>query len=396
MYKEGIHIDASRLREKLEGLADLARTPEGICRLTFTPAYARSCDYVQEKMEQAGMTVQRGKLGNVVGIYPGETDRRIVLGSHIDSVPNGGMFDGCLGVMGAIEAVRALHEKGIRLRHTVEVVAFAEEEGATISSLVGSRAFCGLPLEPLQQEKIARFGVTSQDVEACRETNPIDFSLELHIEQGGVLDTQGISIGVVTGIVSQKLYELEFSGKANHAGTTPMDLRDDALVKAARLISFCAPVAKLISEDMVITVGRLEVFPGATNVVPEKVRLSLEIRAREDWMVDKAYERLMEQCGEDVSSFRLLWQEPAHPMDSDVMDAILEAARMLGLSHKRMVSGAGHDSMTLSQVTRSGMIFVPSVGGLSHCKEEYTRWEDCAAGCDVLLHTLFQLDHMEG
>lgn len=297
MYKEGIHIDASRLRESLEGLADLARTPEGICRLTFTPAYARSCDYVQEKMEQAGMTVQRGKLGNVVGIYPGETDRRIVLGSHIDSVPNGGMFDGCLGVMGAIEAVRALHEKGIRLRHTVEVVAFAEEEGATISSLVGSRAFCGLPLEPLQQEKIAQFGVTSQDVEACRETNPIDFSLELHIEQGGVLDTQDISIGVVTGIVSQKLYELEFSGKANHAGTTPMDLRDDALVKAARLISFCAPVAKLISEDMVITVGRLEVFPGATNVVPEKVRLSQEIRAREDWMVDKAYERLMEQCG---------------------------------------------------------------------------------------------------
>lgn len=161
MYKEGIHIDSSRLRESLEGLADLARTPEGICRLTFTPAYARSCDYVQEKMEQAGMTVQRGKLGNVVGIYPGETDRRIVLGSHIDSVPNGGMFDGCLGVMGAIEAVRTLHEKGIRLRHTVEVVAFAEEEGATISSLVGSRAFCGLPLEPLQQEKIAQFGVTS-------------------------------------------------------------------------------------------------------------------------------------------------------------------------------------------------------------------------------------------
>ena len=118
MYKEEIHIDASRLRESLEGLADLARTPEGICRLTFTPAYARSCDYVQEKMEQAGMTVQRGKLGNVVGTYPGETDRRIVLGSHIDSVPNGGMFDGCLGVMGAIEAVRTLHEKGIRLRHT--------------------------------------------------------------------------------------------------------------------------------------------------------------------------------------------------------------------------------------------------------------------------------------
>lgn len=113
-----------------------------------------------------------------------------------------------------------------------------------------------------------------------------------------------------------------------------MDLRDDALVKAARLISFCAPVAKLISEDMVITVGRLEVFPGAANVVPEKVRLSLEIRAREDWMVDKAYERLMEQCGEDVSSFRLLWQEEAHPMDPDVMDAISEAARMLGLSHK--------------------------------------------------------------
>ena len=254
-----MEINGSRLQKDLTALADLARTEGGINRLTYSDAFWRSCDFVEQKMREAGMTVRRNALGNVVGTLPGKGPRKIVMGSHIDSVPNGGMFDGCLGVMAAIEAVHTLREQGLQLEHSVDVAAWAEEEGIVISGLMGSLAYCGLPLRPVQLEKMGQYGVTEADVAACRAEGPLDYSLELHIEQGGILDAEGDDIGVVSAIIAQKRYQMEIDGCANHAGTTPMYLRDDALVKAAKLIVRCSEIAPQVDPNMVINLAQVSV-----------------------------------------------------------------------------------------------------------------------------------------
>lgn len=373
-------------------LADLARTEGGINRLTYSEAFWRSCDFVEKKMRDAGMTVRRNAVGNVVGTYPGASERRIAIGSHIDSVPNGGMFDGCLGVMAAIEAIHTLHEQGKTLEHTVDVAAWAEEEGVVISGLLGSLAYCGLPLAPIHREKMGAYGVTMEDVAACQVAGPLDYSVELHIEQGGILDTEKTDIGVVSAIVALKRYVMEIDGCANHAGTTPMYLRDDALVKAAKFIQRCSEIAPEIDREMVITVGRIEVAPNAVNVVPGKVRLTLELRAVEERSIQEAYDRLMEEFAGVIVSSKLTQQERAYRMAPQVMEAIRQSGAELGLSTREMVSGAGHDTMSLAQVTRPGMIFVPSVGGISHSPNERTEWSAVTNGANVLLHTLIRLD----
>ena len=387
-----MEINGSRLQKDLTALADLARTEGGINRLTYSDAFWRSCDFVEQKMREAGMTVRRNALGNVVGTLPGKGPRKIVMGSHIDSVPNGGMFDGCLGVMAAIEAVHTLREQGLQLEHSVDVAAWAEEEGVVISGLMGSLAYCGLPLRPVQLEKMGQYGVTEADVAACRAEGPLDYSLELHIEQGGILDAEGDDIGVVSAIIAQKRYQMEIDGCANHAGTTPMYLRDDALVKAAKLIVRCSEIAPQVDPNMVITVGHIEVTPNAMNVVPGRVRFTLELRAAEEASIQAAYEQIMEEFGAEIVSTQLIQQERAYRMDPAVMEAISDAAASLGLRSRVMPSGAGHDTMSLAQVTRPGMIFVPSVGGISHSPEERTAWKDVENGANVLLQALLRLD----
>ena len=388
-------INGERLKGNLLALAALARTEGGINRLTYSDAFWRSCDFVEGKMREAGMAVRRNRLGNVIGTRPGRGERKIVMGSHIDSVPNGGMFDGCLGVMAAIEAVQTLQEQGKALNHSVDVAAWAEEEGVVISGLMGSLAYCGLPLRPVQLEKMGQYGVTESDVADSRVQGHLDYSLELHIEQGGILDTEGEDIGVVSAIVAQKRYRMEMTGCANHAGTTPMYLRDDALVKAARLITRCSELAPQVDPNMVITVGHIEVEPNAMNVVPGHVTFTLELRAVEESSIQRAYDQLMEEFGRDIVSVQLIQQERAYQMDRTVMDAIGASAKTLGLRSREMVSGAGHDTMSLAQVTRPGMIFVPSIGGISHSPEERTDWRDVENGANVLLETLLRLDEAE-
>ena len=389
-----LKINFDRLKGNLQSLADLARTPTGINRLTYSDAFWKSCDFVEEQMRAAGMKVKRNAVGNVVGTYPGNRKEKIVLGSHIDSVPNGGMFDGCLGVMAAIEAVRRLHEMGYVLNHSIDVAAWAEEEGVVVNGLMGSIAYCGLPLTEVQKAKMGDYHITMDDVEACKVDGPVDFSLELHIEQGGILDTEKTKIGVVSAIVAQKRYRITIDGCANHAGTTPMYLRDDALVKAAKLITRCSEVAPMVDRDMVITVGHIEVTPNAMNVVPGKVELTLELRAADEKSIEKAYRMLMEEFKDIIVSSQLIQAEPAYKMDKDVMAAIQTASKNLGLSSRVMVSGAGHDTMSLAQITRPGMIFVPSVGGISHSNQEWTEWEDVENGGNVLLQTLLLLDQI--
>ena len=383
-----------RLQQQLETLAELARGPEGICRLAYSESFWRSNEYVAGLMRQAGMEVSTNPVGNVVGTYAGEEDGRIVLGSHIDSVVNAGMFDGCLGVLAGIEAVRTLHENGIRPRHTIEVAAFAEEEGLVIAGLVGSRAYCGLPPTDTMLERMERHGFSQADFAAARCRGPIDYSLELHIEQGGVLENQHRQVGVVSAIIALKRFLVEFSGTENHAGTTPMPLRDDALIKAARFVQRVRQVVMETDPDMVGTVGKLDVTPNAMNTIPGKVVLTLELRSLNEASIDTAYRRLMDEFREDISACQLTMQQPSYHMDDTVRQAIREAAGDLGFTWMDMGSGAGHDSMSLAQVTRAGMIFVPSIGGISHSPLEKTSWEDVANGANVLLRAAEKLDRL--
>lgn len=387
-------INAGRLEKRLTDLAELARTETGINRMVYSSAFWRSCGYVEEAMKAAGLTVRRGRLGNVVGTCPGEIPRRLVMGSHIDSVPDGGMFDGCLGVMAAVEVMETLREAGIRLRHTVDACAWAGEEGVVVSGMPGSWAYCGLELSQEQLEQLAAYGVAQEDVAACRVEGPVDASLELHIEQGGVLESEGTDIGVVRAIAGVERYVLAFSGQANHAGTTPMALRDDALVKAARFICLCRETAAEVDPEMVITVGRVEVSPNAVNVVPGHVRLTLELRAEREASVERAFRTLMEAFEGEIVSRVLTQRDRVCPMDRGIMDAAAQAGEALGLKVREMVSGAAHDTMALARIARPGMIFVPSAGGISHNPLERTEWQDAANGANVLLHTLLKLDNV--
>lgn len=385
-------INAERIRQQLEALADLAREEQGICRLAYSESFWKSNAYVAELMRAAGMQVQTSPVGNVVGTYPGKKASRIVVGSHIDSVINGGMFDGCVGVISGIEAVRTLHEHGITPEHTIEVVSFAEEEGLVIAGLVGSRAYCGLPPTPVMIDKMGQFGITQSDFAKAKCPEPIAFSLELHIEQGGVLEREQTPIGVVSAIIALKRYLIEFSGVSNHAGTTPMPLRDDALIKAARFIQRVQEVVTRTDPEMVGTVGWVKVEPNAVNTIPGKVQLTLELRALDEASIEQAFQELTAEFENEISACELTMQQPCYRMDEAVRQAIRDASSELGLQFRDMGSGAGHDSMSLAQVTRAGMIFVPSIRGISHSYQESTSWEDIANGANVLLQTLQKLD----
>lgn len=391
-----ITVNSQRLQKSLEELASLARTPDGINRMTYTKAFWDSCDYVERLMIDAGMTVKRNSVGNVVGTYPGKTGRKIVTGSHIDSVPNGGMFDGCLGVMAAIEAIHTLHEQGIQPDHTIDVVAWAEEEGVVISGLMGSLAYCGLPLTPIQLEKISDYNITLEDIAECKVQEPVDYSLELHIEQGGVLDENKEDIGIVTAIVALKRYRVVIDGMANHAGTTPMPMRNDALVKAADVIKRMSSLVQEVDPEMVGTIGNIEVEPNAVNVVPGRVTMVWEFRAVNEQSLETAFQRLQAEFQDIITSITPIQYERAYHMDEEVKRAIEAASKDLGLSVRHMPSGAGHDTMCLAQITRPGMIFVPSVGGVSHSCKEWTEWKDVTNGANVLVNALLTIDKAAG
>ena len=388
-------LDLDRLWQNLEDLGKLAETPDGICRLAYSPAFWESNSFVERLMREAGLSVSANKVGNVIGTLPGESDHKIVIGSHIDSVVNGGKYDGCLGVLAGIEVARALKKEGYHSRHSIEVCAWAEEEGLTIAGLVGSRAYCGLEPTETMLSKMQQFGFDEDDFCRAKADGPIDFSLELHIEQGGVLEAEHINIGVVSAIIAQKRFWVEFRGTANHAGTTPMSLREDALVKAARFIQRVDEIVRETDSCMVGTVGKVEVFPNAVNTIPGRVGLTLELRSLNENSIDRAYSRLLTESAQDIDSIRLTMEQPSYKMDPAVRAAIHQAAEMSGYSARDMGSGAGHDSMSLAQVTRAGMIFVPSVGGISHSREERTERADIERGAQVLYDTVKLLDQKD-
>lgn len=401
--------DVRRLEERIQALGRFGANPEGgVSRVAFSEADIAGREYILSLMRGAGLEVRVDAAGNLIGRRAG-TDSAlppIMTGSHIDSVPKGGNYDGDVGVLGALEVAELLRERGIATRHPFEFVVFTDEEGG----VVGSQAMAGR-LGPGTLDVVSHSGLTIRDgirkvggdperlAEARREPGSIAAFVELHIEQGAILDETGTDIGVVEGIVGIRWWDVTVEGFANHAGTTPMNRRRDALVSAAELTLAVNRIAATTPGTQVATVGRINAEPGAPNVIPGRVTLSLEIRdlaAEKMESVFRAVEaearRIAEARGTQIRFVEVdVALEPA-PTDERLRKLVESAASTLGLSHRRMPSGAGHDSQEISHVAPIAMIFVPSAGGISHAPKEYTAPDDIANGVNVLLRTLLAID----
>jgi N-carbamoyl-L-amino-acid hydrolase len=407
------HIPAADSERVQEHLAELAhfgadREEGGVSRVAFSEADVAGRAYVRRLMEAAGLEVRIDAAGNLIGRREG-TDRKlptIVVGSHTDSVPHGGNYDGDVGVMGGIEVAQQLRERHLTLRHALEVVDFTDEEGG----LVGSRAVAG-ELSPATLDLVnssgrsVRDGIRAlggdPDAIGTARRNPGDFAayLELHIEQGGTLALTHTDIGVVEGIVGIHWWEATITGVANHAGTTPMDQRQDALLAASELVLAVNAAATELPGRQVATVGRIRAEPGAPNVIPGRVVLSVEVRDLDAARIEAVFERIRARAGEIARvrgtriEFRDLEATAAPALtDPRIQRIIGAAAHELGLTSMAMPSGAGHDAQDIARIAPIGMIFVPSVGGISHSPREYTAPADIANGINVLMHTVLSID----
>jgi N-carbamoyl-L-amino-acid hydrolase len=419
------HTDAARLRSHLERLSEFGRPPggtfaDGVSRIAYTQADIGGRAYVMSLMRDAGLAPRIDPAGNIFARLQSSTNEParqpanlpILVGSHIDSVPNGGNFDGDLGSLAAIEAVRMLTSTGVRTRHPLEVVVWAEEEGAAYGrSLSGSRAVVGeLPSSELELvvdgvtkgDAIRRIGGDPSRLEAARrQPASLHTYLELHIEQGGTLEKSGVPIGVVEGIVSIERLDVTVRGFANHAGTTPMGERQDALVAAAQLILAIREIVTRVPGRQVGTVGKLEVAPNATNVIPGTVKHTIDLRDLDASKLTRIATDIRERAAAiaaatrtEIEVARVTHHDPALAAPG-VQQAIASSAEALGLKWMRMPSGAGHDAQMAARLGPMGMIFVPSVGGISHSPRELTTWEDCARGADVLLRTILAVDQAD-
>ena len=408
-------INAIRLNHSLEELGRIGHTDQGMQRVAFSALDVEGRAHTMELMRRVGLAVRIDPAGNIIGRKEGSALglTPIGLGSHIDTVPNGGKYDGALGVMGAIECVQTLQDQGITTRHPLEVLVFTNEEGTGFPHwLFGSRAMAGTlsteDLSAVDQEGVgletrlqAIGGDLSRIHEAARSPGELSAYFELHIEQGPTLDRSGTPIGVVTGITGRAAFEVEVKGAANHAGTTPMGLRHDALLSASRLFLTVERIASEMEICRVGTVGRVSVSPNATNVVPGTVTFSVEFRdvdIKALTVAEAEFRRIAGQVeasdGVSVDIQALPPTIPA-PITPAMQDLVAEAAASLGLAADRLPSGAGHDAQAMAAITEVAMIFVPSNDGISHSPLEFSTPQACADDAQVLLDLLLLADQRE-
>lgn len=399
-------FDGEQLLADLDALGAIGLQPgAGLQRMAYSAADMAARRWVLAQMQVLGMDATIDAAGNVVGLLPGcEELPALALGSHTDSVPGGGKFDGALGVLGALACVRTLRDQKVQLRHPLLVIDFAAEEATTAASPQGSLAFIGkLTRAALDgpawdgrttAELLAGAGFDIDAMTALRPPPAIAAFLELHIEQGEHLANSGVPIGIVEGIVGIRRYYVTFTGQANHAGTTGMARRRDALVMAAPFILTVREVAE--RHGIVGTVGRIDVQPGAPNVIPGRVVLDVEIRGMDSNLLDAAEAMLSSEATTRGAQFTLGHRKAPVPADPSLMDATIQACDALGLVYAKMPSGAGHDAMNMAARCPYAMIFVPSQAGISHAPDEFTTAIDCVNGGRVLLATLLALDASDG
>ena len=404
-------IDLDRLRDDLLELAQIGRREDdqGVYRLAFTDEDMQARRWLMQRIEQAGGSVRTDPAGNVIGRWFDELDApALVLGSHIDSVTAGGIFDGTLGVLAGLECIRVIRGLDRAPERPIELIAFADEEGR-FGGMLGAQAFAGL-LTPdwvgqAQSVHGVRLDASMRDqgldpdrvTFAARAPETLHAFLELHIEQGPVLEAEHRRVGVVTGISGVFKWMVRLIGKANHAGTAPMHMRSDAFMGLA---DFAHEIARIIAEDgseaSRLTVGMVNLKPGYPHTVPGEAEFSLVGRDVDPDVMRQLASSCQKVLGSIARRHHLRfeyeersWLDP-RACHVDVIEAFERQARALGQDPLRMPSGAGHDTQFLTEVTRAGMIFVPSVGGVSHAPDEWTHWSDVEVGANVLLHTAME------
>jgi N-carbamoyl-L-amino-acid hydrolase len=408
-------LNADRLWGRVEALSRMTLPDVPWTRRAFSPLFVEARAWLRGELTAAGLTVRQDAGGNLIGTRAGKsaTRRPLVTGSHCDTVVGGGRFDGIIGVLAGIEVAHTLHEHGVELEHPFEVIDFLSEEPSDYGiSCVGSRAISG-QLHPEMLEARRADGETLRDglwrigcdpdrlVPPLRRPGDIAAFVELHIEQGPVLETRRLPIGVVTNIVGIRRVLITVEGQPDHAGTTPMDIRRDALVGAAGIIEHTYRLASEQSGDphyVVATIGRIAMTPNVPNAVPGRVELMLEVRSDSDDVLDRFPEAVMASAADRLDELRLSASAApvsrAKPTDCSplVIDAVARAAQKLGYATMRLPSGAGHDGVYVSALGPIGMVFVPCLKGRSHCPEEWLEPQQLLDGTRVLYQTLLDLD----
>ena len=408
-------ISAARVLRRIEELARCSSDPDALTRVFLSAQHRAANELVSNWLRQAGMKTRVDAVGNVIGRYEGSAPALpcLMLGSHLDTVRNAGKYDGMLGVVAAIECVDALHSAGTRLPFALEVIGFADEEGVRFqSTLLGSRAVAGTfdmkVLNAIDAEGITmsdalhRFGLDRANIaSAARQRAEVLAYVELHIEQGPVLEAAGLPVGIVTAINGATRYAIEMSGTAGHAGTVPMQGRQDALAGAAEAVLAIERICRAVP-DLVGTVGRLTALPGATNVIPGKARFSIDLRSPRD-AERKEAEREISAALQAICDRRGLWLHIGRTHENSatgcapwLMEQLGAAIAAFGHREMKLASGAGHDAMAMCDLTDVAMLFIPCEAGISHNPREAVTAADVAAGCEVLLHFIRNFKPLSG
>lgn len=381
----------------------------GVSRIAGSLENKKIRDYAVQCMQECGLQISIDSFGNIFGRKEGlfKNIGSVMFGSHLDSVINGGQFDGALGVFTAIDAIRRLNKESFSNKRPLEIVIFTGEEGSAFgTTLLGSSAFTGyLPVEEVLQMKnkegktfkdtmqeIGYYGIEKKDL------GDIAYFIELHIEQGPILYQEKIPIGIVESITGLLWMYITITGEPNHAGTTPMNLRKDALLAASSIIQFLNKEAKKLVDNKgsstVATVGKLDISPNGINIIPGKVKIGVDIRDKKEDNIHLLKEKMLEKIKQLIEDLKLNIEYdiaisiPPQPLSAEVMESIKVSAEKLGYKYKFINSGATHDAQNMARITKTGMIFLPSINGISHSPLEWTDWEDIEKGAQVLTETL--------
>lgn len=394
-------INISRLKNKFIEIGSIGKiNNKGISRLAFSKDYDEARNLLMIYMESIGLDLEIDGVGNLIGTYKGKNSNlpSIVIASHLDTVPNGGLFDGALGIFAGLEVIESIKENNIDLDHNIKVIAFNAEEGSAMGGTFGSRAMTGMIDLDSNDTKtnLETCGLNIQDVEeSIKKIDEFKSYLELHVSQESTLDKENIPIGIPKGIASIVRYRIKCVGESNHAGTTLMKDRKDALLESSRLMIKIKDISQKIGETLVATVGDLKVLPGAVNVIPGEVDMILELRDINEKNIEEAMSKIISESKKIPNvkfKFKKIIEKPTVMMDEELINIIKDACRKNNIEYKMMISGAGHDAKSFADKIPTAIIFVPSVKGKSHCPEEDTKWIDIEKGVKVLLDTVISLD----
>ena len=408
MDLKALRVNGKRLQNTLEEMAKIGATPGGgVQRLTLTDEDKQARDLFVKWLKELDLEITIDEMGNIFGKRAGKNNdlAPVMSGSHIDSQPKGGRFDGILGVMGPLEVLRCLHENNIETERSIVIIGWTNEEGSRFApAMMASGVWAGALDQDWVYDRTDFSGKRFED-ELIRigykgtmpaKKWPVHAYYEYHIEQGPILGREGKTIGAPKGILCLHWYDVYLEGEANQVGPTPMEGRHDALCAAAEMILKVNQLPDRMGGNMVATVGEIQNYPNSRNIIPDKVHFTVDIRSWDDdlairaWdLVRKDFEEIAQRRGCPIR-IEETWRVEHSPFDEKLVQRILDIAEELGYPGHYMISGAGHDASYVNQVAPTAMIFVPSIGGRSHVEVENTKWEDCEAGANVLLHSILR------